>query len=132
MQTAKLLGSDHDIWHKNPCEILTLAIGKTHTLWRSCQPYLGLHQEKHGQQVGGGDPAPLLCSGETSPGVLRPALEPPAQEGHGAIGAGPEEGHKNDPRAGTPFLGGQAERLEAVQPGEEKAVGTPDCGLSVL
>lgn len=30
-QTAKLLGFDHDIWHKSPCEILTLAIGKTYT-----------------------------------------------------------------------------------------------------
>jgi len=27
-----------------------------------------------------------------------------AQEVHGHVGAGPEEGHKNDPRAGTPLL----------------------------
>jgi len=38
---------------------------------------------------------------------------------------GPEEGHKNDPRAGTPFLGGKAERAEAVQPRGEKAPGKP-------
>jgi len=50
------------------------------------------------------DTATLLCSGETPLGVLRPALEPPAQEGHGTVGAGPEEGDKNDPRAGTPLL----------------------------
>jgi len=39
-------------------------------------------QEKRGQQVEGGDSAPLLCSRETSPQILHPALEPPAQEGH--------------------------------------------------
>ena len=46
----------------------------------------------------------LLRSGETQAGVLRPALEHSAQERHGAVGAGPEEGHKKDQRAGTPLL----------------------------
>jgi len=45
-----------------------------------------------------------LCSCETRPGVLRPALEPSAQERHGPVGAGPEEGHKNDERAGAPLF----------------------------
>jgi len=45
-----------------------------------------------------------LHSGEIPPGILRPALELPAQEGHGAVGEGPEEVHKNDPRAGAPLL----------------------------
>jgi len=58
------------------------------------QPYPGLHQEKRGLQVEGGDSALLLHSGETPPGVLRPALEPPAQDRHGAVGAGPEESKK--------------------------------------
>ena len=51
---------------------------------------------------------------------------------HGTVGAGPKEGYKNDPRAGAPLLRGQAERVGLVQPGEEKAVGRPDCSLSVL
>jgi len=68
------------------------------------QPCPGLHQEKRGQQVERADSAPLLSSGETSPGVLRSALEPSAQEGHGTVGAGPKEGYKNDPRAGAPLL----------------------------
>jgi len=65
------------------------------------QLYPGLHQEKRGQQAEGGDSTPLLCSGETPPGVLRPALEPPAQERHGPVGVGPEEGHKNGLRPGA-------------------------------
>jgi len=39
----------------------------------------------------GGDSAPLLCSGEPPPAVLRPALEPSARDRPGAVGAGPEE-----------------------------------------
>ena len=64
----------------------------------------GLHQKQSGQQVKRGDSAPLLCCGETSPRVLHPALEPSAQEGRGAVGAGPEKGNKNDQKAGAPFL----------------------------
>jgi len=55
------------------------------------QSYPRPHQKKHGQQVNGGDSAPLLRSGETPPGVLHPALETSAQERHGPIGVGPEE-----------------------------------------
>jgi len=40
----------------------------------------GLHHKQRGQQVKGGHSTTLLCSGETSPGVLHPALEPSAQE----------------------------------------------------
>jgi len=52
----------------------------------------------------GGDSAPLLCSGETPPGVLHPALEPSAQQRHRPVGVGPQEGHKNDLRDGAPLL----------------------------
>ena len=56
------------------------------------------------QQVEGDDPAPLLCTGEASPGVLPPDVESLVQERHEPVGTYPEEGHKNDPRDGTPLL----------------------------
>jgi len=68
------------------------------------QLYPGLHQKRRGQQAKGGDSAALLCSGQTPSVVLHPPLEPSAQERHGPAGVGPEEGHKNDPRAGVPLL----------------------------
>jgi len=58
------------------------------------QPYPGLHQKQRGQQVKGGDSAPLLHSGGSPPGVLHPALEPSAQDRQGAVGVGPEEATK--------------------------------------
>ena len=64
---------------------------------------------------------PLLFAGETSPGVLHLEVESSVQERHGAVGVDPEKDHKNDPRDRTTTLQGQAERAEAVQPGEEKA-----------
>jgi len=60
-----------------------------------------MHQD---QQVEGGDSAPLLCSHETSPRLSSPVLGTPTQEGNGAVGAHPEEGHKDDQRAGAPTL----------------------------
>jgi len=45
-----------------------------------------------------------LVYSETSPGLLRSALEPSVQEEHGPVGAGPKEGYKNDPRGGAPLL----------------------------
>jgi len=46
-----------------------------------------------------------------------------SQEGRGAVGAGPEESHTDDLRAGAPLLRGKAERAGAVKPGAEKAAG---------
>ena len=78
------------------------------------------HQEKLNQKVERGGSAPLLCSHETSPGVLCPVLELPKQEGHVIVGAGPEVGQEE---SGAPPLQGQAERAGALQPGEEMAPG---------
>ena len=91
------------------------------------QSYLKLHKQKHSQQAEGGDAAPL---------PVRPHLEfcvqLSAQERHGAVGVGPEEGHKNDQRGGIPLLQAQAERVGVVQPGEEKGPERSCCSLSVL
>jgi len=77
----------------------------------ACSPegqlYLGLHQEKCNQQIEGGDSAPLFCFHETPPRVLHPVLQPPTEEGYGAVGAAPEEGCEDDQK--EPPLRGQAE-----------------------
>jgi len=76
-------------------------------LGMSQQRVLAAQKTNHilgGQQVKGGYSASLLRSGESPPGVLHPALEPSAKERHRPVGAGPEEGHENDPRAGAPLL----------------------------
>jgi len=51
-------------------------------------------KKPHSQQIEGDHSAALLCSGETPPGVLHPALEPSAQERCEPVGAGPEEATK--------------------------------------
>jgi len=61
--------------------------------------------------------------------VLRPWHR---KEKQGPGGVGPEEGHKDDQRAGTSLLWGKAERVGVFQPSEEKDPGRPDCSLPVL
>ena len=95
------------------------------------QPYPELSKES-GQQVKGGDSAPLLHSGETSPGVLCPALVPSAPQQTWTCWSRSRGGHQNDLRDGTPLLWGKAERVGVVQPGEEKGPGRPCCSLPVL
>ena len=56
------------------------------------QLYPRPHPEKCGQLGEGGDPAPLLCAGETSPGVLHPGVEYSVKERQSPVGAQPEQG----------------------------------------
>ncbi len=63
--------------------------------------------------------------------ILHPDVESSVQERHGPVGVHPGEGHKNEPRSGTPPLQGQDERAGAVQPGKEKALGRPESDFSV-
>jgi len=71
----------------------------------------------------------LLCTGETSLGVLHPDVEYSVQEKRGSVREHPEEGHKNEPRDRTPCK--DRLRAGAVQPGEENALGRAESGLSI-
>lgn len=89
----------------------------------------GLQRRKHGQQIKGGDSGPLLCSVETQPGVLHPAVGSPAQEGQGPLGKSPEDVTGMIRGSISPMRKG--ERTGIAQPGEEKAAGWPNCGFPV-
>ena len=106
--------------------------------WPSAEPqFLPVHlllnppqqQEKHGQQVEGRDSAPLVCS------WWEPTWSPATSSGSLSTGetwtcwSRSRGGCKNDQRAGTPLLGGKAERVGAAQPGED--CGTPYSSLQV-
>jgi len=58
------------------------------------QPYPGLHHKKHGQQVKGGDLAPLLCPGKTTVRVLCLVLGFPVQKTQGRPRRSPAEATK--------------------------------------
>jgi len=64
----------------------------------------GVHLKECGQQVKGGDPAPLLCPGAALPGVLCPVLGSQGQKRQGSPGRSPAEGHRDDKGPGVPLL----------------------------
>lgn len=62
-----------------------------------------MHWEEHCQQLEG-DLVPLLSPSEATLGALWPVLGFSAQDRHGAPGAGPGEGDKDDEETGPPHL----------------------------
>ena len=68
----------------------------------------GVHLKERGQQIKGGDPPPLLCPGETSPGILYLVLGFPVQKRQGSPGESPAVGHRDDEGPGASPLWGKA------------------------
>ena len=87
------------------------------------QQYSGLDQENHNQRGLREIFLPLYSALMRPPPVeLSPVVGSPAQEGHQAVGVGPEVGHKNYQRAGTPPLWVQAKEAGVSRPGEGSSV----------
>ena len=80
----------------------------------------------------GDDPAPLLCTGETSPGVLHPDAWSSIQERHRLVGVHLEEGHKNDSRDGTAYLSLDAPGLVHLCSLKDFTTLSQDLSISVL
>lgn len=81
--------------------LLVLCSGVQRELLVSSQAALGKVFPGGGCQE---DHAPLLSTGEPTPGVPGPVLHSPVQERHGHTGDSPEQGHGQNDRAVAPLL----------------------------
>ncbi|KAJ7419241.1 hypothetical protein WISP_55141 [Willisornis vidua] len=79
----------------------------------------GLHPKQCGQQVR--EMTLPLCSAETLPAELPPALGPQHRKDMELLDS-VQRRHQDDQRDGAALLGGKAERIGIAQPGEEKAL----------
>jgi len=79
----------------------------------------------------GGDCAPLPRSAET-PRESCAQLWSPQHRTEMELWERGWRSPSDDPRAGTPLLGGEAGRAAAAQPGEEKAAGRPESSSQCL
>ena len=73
----------------------------SHHCGQEGQCYPAVHYEKPGQQIKGGDPPPLLCPGQATPGALCPVLGSPAKKRQGSPRRSAVEGHKDDEGPGA-------------------------------
>lgn len=73
------------------------------------QPWPGLHEKSHGQQGKGGDSPLLLCSCQTPPTVLHPALGPSSIRRTWICWSRSRRGLQDFQRAGAPLLSREAE-----------------------
>jgi len=84
----------------------------------ACSPEGQLYPGPHQRGVAVGRGRWLSPPREIPPVALHPSLGPLAQEGHGAVEVGPEEGHKDDWRAGAPLQWWKIEGFGLLQHGK--------------